>query len=1857
MGISTFSMSAAPIMAYDGGLDAITERIPSQGSNWLQSISDFFKSLTSGHEQKDDGFYFEDSFLEQDEFGTWRYQVSATQETPVTQEQLLNELPKQVTLVFEGEEYLIDLDPLWWDLSLFSEGQYEGEHQIILKIPTKFLPQEYVEANDLGQENNLEPENDLGLETDLDYEYGLDLGIDLDLSSLDLGLDLDSETDLGLADEPRLESDLDSQSDSSLETDLDLPTGLETENELNSQSSLEQENESVEEIAVVVEITTETNTEDPSIREDGFYFDESNLIQDESDAWRYQTSASQEAPVSQEQLIAEFPKQVTLVFEGEEHLIDINPLWWDFSLFGESQYEGEHQISLHIPTENLPEEYVETHSLAADITVLVQITTETNEEQTSREEGIYFDGSNLIQDENGTWCYQTSASQEEPLTQDQLLNELPAQATFVFQGQEQTIDLDSSWWDLSAFNQSQYEGEHQIVLKIPTEYLPLGYVESNRADPKYGLEEVYRLLQEDDSEHETAVLVQIKKEVRSNHKDGIYFDGSKFTKDNKGKWHFQISVTQPNALTKEELQTKLPKQVTIVFQGQENLINLDATWWDLTNFGDSQFDGEHKIVLNIPEESLPKGYTLPNGGVEVFIQVDPVITKDLLAKHEVKTTVSPRGTTIDLFDYEDWLKLGEFKFTNGNNDSHIVNKWTGDLGGNQKARNRKRPMQNIVKNTLENGYPCLKIDGDTNLFGEGVDKTGIKNETSLAPLFDGTKAKVSVRGAQGLLQVDQDGYFYYNSKQNYAVLEKTENGYGNHFKVYDQPRNVNDRGIAGNIKDPNYNLQGQFFPFNPVIYKTKMGETNSVFKENNGQLENKYTSENRTPHFGAHMSTRFIHKNGGYTDAQQTKPVTYEFSGDDDVWVFIDDVLVGDVGGIHDAISLEIDFSTGKVVVFSKGANGEAEEKIETTLKKCYENAKKKVEWSNGGNGETFADDSYHTLDFFYLERGTGASNMQLKYNLLEIPGSSIIKQNQIGEAVPGAEFELRSNKDGEDILLAQGTTDQNGTFILMDARPNHDNKILSLKELYDDNFRNLTLKETKIPDGYRGQAEVKLELVQNAETGGVILVNQDPWSTGIFASPKVRTEIPPTAYIYTEGSKEGKPVTLEQQKSGTVFAVLQKRVDKDKHYDNPEAWVPIYGDREHGWHKFESMGNALEDVIQAFKKQEAEGYQKQKFSLSSNGLMAVEIADLPGDIRNYYSLLPNDEKGETEYAIGYYYSTSPTVGGITSENTWRLDSDATLSIEGNKNFDRIFATNILVPNIKNTLYVQKTDESGKSLIGAQFSLYTPDQIDDANGEIKLKDRAVAYDTITIQENGPMKNTGSFPSANHLLKEGTYYLFEDRAPDGYIRNANATKIIVNKEGVFANAGQANDGIVVARGVGGILKSMSQFATVDHIDNTLNNIKANLEVNTNDDLNTGTWQLGGNPKEMHLQYQASDETLKYGAIETTDNPNAENKSKTDTGWSRLNIKQCREHHETVRLKGASIVELGDKNITNLFSNTVTVIVENERTNPLSIKKVVQDPTQMTLLQDYEFDVHLTYGEDENNLTPVTGEYAIKITTTQGDQSQTDQSGKITFDSSGHAKILLQAGKNDQGQNVSQTVEIINLPMGIHYSITEASPGRFTTKVKTDTQVEMTSKTITGVISKTKDESQANQFSNNEITFTNVYSYLEFIKVNKESQALQGVQFGLYELNCQEQSHNHQQLLNVDSSSGNLNGDACWTKVDTFTSDQDGKVLLSGLIEGKEYRLVELKAANGYLLPQGQWTIKQNDGEQQFSFGKSMGNPPATSNSDGKYYVYNYKPNELPLTGGRGNSFFMICGTALMSLGLVMWLITHKKRNVK
>ena len=303
-----------------------------------------------------------------------------------------------------------------------------------------------------------------------------------------------------------------------------------------------------------------------------------------------------------------------------------------------------------------------------------------------------------------------------------------------------------------------------------------------------------------------------------------------------------------------------------------------------------------------------------------------------------------------------------------------INKWT----------NGARPMAGIVNNTLDNnGYPTLAYPD--------------YERQSLGYLFDSSygEGKTAYSNVGGLLRQDENGYYYYNSATNFAEFQKIKNGEKNVFTVYNQEAVTGDGvSTAGGT--------GMFFPFN-----TKK----QVFLDDGNYL--KSTDVVLNHYFGLHMTTSFQQTKSGVSPSDNNTPVTFSFSGDDDVWIFIDDVLVADLGGIHDACSVEINFQTGAICVYKDANkngtfdNGDKKYNVDNadSLNDMFIKAGKDTEvaWS----GQTFADETYHTLDFFYLERGNVDSNMRMKYNLKTVPESDLVKVDQDGDPVANASFEL----------------------------------------------------------------------------------------------------------------------------------------------------------------------------------------------------------------------------------------------------------------------------------------------------------------------------------------------------------------------------------------------------------------------------------------------------------------------------------------------------------------------------------------------------------------------------------------------------------------------------------------------------------------------------------------------------------------------------------------------------------------------------------------------------------------------------------------------------------------------------------
>ena len=379
---------------------------------------------------------------------------------------------------------------------------------------------------------------------------------------------------------------------------------------------------------------------------------------------------------------------------------------------------------------------------------------------------------------------------------------------------------------------------------------------------------------------------------------------------------------------------------------------------------------------------------------------------------------------IDVFDYSNWKNDDDkvlywnnqnhsFDFVNsGNNNVGTLNNWTGENGG---------PRQGIVNNKLT-------LEGDLTLSGN---HGGTQGE-SLKELFDKDSSK---KYDANYLFVKENGYYVYDSRSHYAELDTTTSN----FTVYNYPSNV-EKG---------------FFPFNEI--GTAINESGSNTSATNH-------------HYGMHIDFSFMQPKSGLPDGDPENPMIFEFSGDDDVWVFIEGMLVLDLGGIHTRTGGKIDFATGIVDYDINNPDGYSGSVKDSSIYKMFEAAGCSSEQLDSyfvldeltGNYR-FRDYSQHKLDFFYLERGADKSNCMIKFNLISVPEGPIWVEKEITQSnmadfadavfefkietdidpttnkhsegkhpLAGKSYKLYEVNGSEKTLIKEGlTTDQEGKFEL----------------------------------------------------------------------------------------------------------------------------------------------------------------------------------------------------------------------------------------------------------------------------------------------------------------------------------------------------------------------------------------------------------------------------------------------------------------------------------------------------------------------------------------------------------------------------------------------------------------------------------------------------------------------------------------------------------------------------------------------------------------------------------------------------------------------------------------------------------
>lgn len=957
--------------------------------------------------------------------------------------------------------------------------------------------------------------------------------------------------------------------------------------------------------------------------------------------------------------------------------------------------------------------------------------------------------------------------------------------------------------------------------------------------------------------------------------------------------------------------------------------------------------------------------------------------------HVVDDTVSPSGTTIDLFDY--WLTTEKGPENPANLTSAGINSgnqlWFSggmpegsgsDFGKtiNHYTGRGKGPYFGIVSNSLgDDGYPSLQ-EGKRYRLGYRDYET---RSQSLAYLFNplvSNTYKKSYPNATGLLRLDADGYYYYDSRQNFASYDKD----AGRFVLYDGAA-VDGSGFADSTK-------GMFFPFNTADQVFTKESLNG-----SGPLESTVGPGGLNHYFGLSMTSYFMQPAGGKSNG---KDMVFEFSGDDDVWVFIDGKLVGDVGGIHERVGLSINFATGDIRIYNTSTVGGSGIYRETSLQDIFGS-------ENLENG-TFKTGSYHTLKFYYLERGSGPSNMSLKYNLVDIPASTMTKVDQLGKGVQGAEFELYQTDAAyeNEKFIGSGVTDATGSFTFTDA-----NTVpINFMNLNASGISHYVLKETKTPEGYRKSPDARLKYVTNADKSIGFLLSDNYWESGVYARPEqVVTIAGDTVKEYGSDNKI-------EVGDGNVFAVILKR---DRSVDDMNAcWHAVSGNSVAGW---TVSKEAIESTTQLAD------VQKVYFEKNEDGKYVADLKELPGDLEQYYSMVSkeNQDAGNFDYTVAFYAYDGK--GHIS-----RLDTSA-------QYFQRQSAANLHVTDIKNMLHVQKVDDAEAPVDGVAFNLYRSNQMIETGG--KLVPRAGEDPVFTGKTQDNRNNNDATIKMDGMLSlgplsPGTYYLVEDadKAPKGYIPNDAVVRVIVDDEGVHADAGVEGDGVVTMGGIGSLVDSMSQFGVKDDIDMTLYRVVATKATSAASDADgDGAYALGewaedqsdtmtmeNRPDSAYLEYVPVDSGIKAPGFTV------------DTGYVRAMVSQAKKPtaDDLGMANWTDLSKVANKNLSALFTGTNIVRITNERTASIAVSKEVAVPEGFELSKDAksrDFTLTFTFGD----LGTLPADTAFDAATFAVDENGAEhQVGNDYTIKSGETHTLKHG----------ETIKVYGLPNGASYEVEES-----------------------------------------------------------------------------------------------------------------------------------------------------------------------------------------------------------------------------
>ena len=404
-----------------------------------------------------------------------------------------------------------------------------------------------------------------------------------------------------------------------------------------------------------------------------------------------------------------------------------------------------------------------------------------------------------------------------------------------------------------------------------------------------------------------------------------------------------------------------------------------------------------------------------------------------------------------------------------------------------------RPISGYMYDELIDGYPALSDKKSLKyLFYEDSTYTVDKiNSSSINGLFQYDEIT---------------GAYHYNSRENHAQYYSSYNGEEDVFVLYEEMitsnfiqypfgnffplNNIRTQTTKASTADNEYinriidyaiykannttnaNKKTKYTQLyqslinwdNSMVYKSgtydstyTAGEQTRTFFDKSGipdnptsseltkHLENIYTidfDEETNFFFGLEMKMNFMQPKNGLTGKTGKEQMRFYFTGDDDVWVYVDDVLFLDLSGIHRHVGGEIDFENGMVYYYaldpdtgdvpdlsidSDDTEAEKTAKIEAAHDKAYDSISFKEILENAGKSTsdlnskgTFKNYSTHSFNFYYMERGAGSGVMRMNFNMPLIEDNAITINKEL---TADDDTELLGNPDFKfQVLKPNGT-------------------------------------------------------------------------------------------------------------------------------------------------------------------------------------------------------------------------------------------------------------------------------------------------------------------------------------------------------------------------------------------------------------------------------------------------------------------------------------------------------------------------------------------------------------------------------------------------------------------------------------------------------------------------------------------------------------------------------------------------------------------------------------------------------------------------------------------------------------------